>query len=74
MPGTCVVGLQWGDEAKGKIVLFDVPFTTYGVSPTRDGVLLGLSLNTDVADATSIYLKYEGTISGQEIPPFSRMF
>src|SRR6185369_11020992 len=20
MPGTCVVGLQWGDEAKGKIV------------------------------------------------------
>ena len=20
MPGTCVVGLQWGDEAKGKLV------------------------------------------------------
>ncbi len=20
MPGTCVVGLQWGDEAKGKVV------------------------------------------------------
>src|SRR3954464_2827816 len=20
MPGTCVIGLQWGDEAKGKIV------------------------------------------------------
>ena len=43
-----------------------VPFTTYGVSPTRDGVLLGLSANTDVADATSLYLKYEGTISGQD--------
>ena len=43
-----------------------VPFTTYGVSPTRDGVLLGLSANTDVAEATSLYLKYEGTISGQD--------
>ena len=20
MPGTCVIGLQWGDEAKGKLV------------------------------------------------------
>ena len=20
MPGTCVIGLQWGDEAKGKVV------------------------------------------------------
>jgi uncharacterized protein with beta-barrel porin domain len=43
-----------------------VPFTTYGVSPTRDGVLMGLSLNTDVAEATSLYLKYEGTISSQD--------
>ena len=22
MPATCVIGLQWGDEAKGKIVDF----------------------------------------------------
>ena len=36
------------------------------MSPQRDGVLMGLSLNTDVADATSLYLKYEGTISGQD--------
>ncbi|WP_147151419.1 autotransporter outer membrane beta-barrel domain-containing protein [Reyranella soli] len=43
-----------------------VPFTTYGVSPTRDGVLLGLSANTDVADGTALYLRYEGTISGQD--------
>ena len=43
-----------------------VPFTTYGVSPTRDGVLMGLPLNTDVADAASLYLKYEGTISGHD--------
>jgi outer membrane autotransporter protein len=43
-----------------------LPFTTFGVSPQRDGVLMGLSLNTDVADATSLYLKYEGTISGQD--------
>jgi outer membrane autotransporter protein len=43
-----------------------LPFTTFGVSPQRDGVLLGLSANTDVADATSLYLKYEGTLSGQD--------
>ena len=43
-----------------------LPFTTFGVTPQRDGVLFGLSANTDVADATSLYLKYEGTISGQD--------
>jgi autotransporter-associated beta strand protein len=39
-------------------------FTTYGVSPQRDGAAIGLSAGTEVADATSIYLRYEGTISG----------
>jgi len=43
-----------------------MPFTTWGVSPQRDGVLIGLSANTAVADATSIYLRYEGDISGQD--------
>ena len=43
-----------------------IAFTTFGVSPQRDGVLMGLSLNTDVAEATSLYVKYEGTISGQD--------
>ena len=43
-----------------------MPFTTYGISPTRDGVVLGLGANTAIAEATSIYLRYEGTIAGQD--------
>ncbi len=42
------------------------PFTTFGVAPQRDGVVLGLSANTAIAEATSIYLRYEGDISGQD--------
>ena len=43
-----------------------VPFTTFGVSPQRDGILLGLSGNTMVAEATSVYFRYEGDFSGQD--------
>ena len=43
-----------------------MPFTTYGVAPTRDGALVGFSANTAVADGTSIYLRYDGNISGQD--------
>jgi autotransporter-associated beta strand protein len=43
-----------------------MPFTTFGVAPQRDGAVIGLSANTAVADATSIYLRYEGDISGQD--------
>ncbi len=43
-----------------------MPFTTYGVAPTRDGAVVGFSANTAVADATSVYLRYEGNISGQD--------
>lgn len=42
------------------------PFTTYGVAPQRDGAVLGLAANTAIADATSIYLRYEGEVSGQD--------
>lgn len=41
-------------------------FTTYGVAPQRDSVLLGLSANTAIAEAASVYLRYEGNISGQD--------
>jgi uncharacterized protein with beta-barrel porin domain len=41
-----------------------VPFTTYGASPQRDGVVVGVSSNTAVAEATSVYLRYEGNFSG----------
>jgi outer membrane autotransporter protein/filamentous hemagglutinin family protein len=43
-----------------------IPFTTFGVSPQRDGVVLGLVANTAIAEATSVYLRYEGDISGQD--------
>jgi uncharacterized protein with beta-barrel porin domain len=42
------------------------PFTTFGLSPVRDGVLLGFGASTAVADATSLFLRYEGTIAGQD--------
>jgi uncharacterized protein with beta-barrel porin domain len=43
-----------------------MPFTTFGVAPQRDGIVLGLSAHTAIAEATSIYLRYEGDISGQD--------
>jgi autotransporter-associated beta strand protein len=42
------------------------PFTTFGVSPTRDGVVVGFTTSTAVADAASIYVRYEGNIAGQD--------
>ncbi len=41
-------------------------FTTYGVAPQRDGAVVGFSANTAIAEATSLYLRYEGDISGQD--------
>jgi uncharacterized protein with beta-barrel porin domain len=43
-----------------------MPFTTYGIAPQRDGVVLGFSANTAIAEATSVYLRYEGNVSGQD--------
>ena len=43
-----------------------MPFTTWGISPTRDGALIGLSANTAIAEATSVYFRYEGIVSGQD--------
>ena len=42
------------------------PFTTYGASPQRDSVVVGVSANTAIAEAASLYLRYEGDISGQD--------
>ncbi len=43
-----------------------LPFTTYGAAPQRDSVVLGLSATTAIADATSVYFRYEGDISSQD--------
>jgi len=41
-------------------------FTTYGATPTRDGAVVGVQATTEVAQASSIYLRYEGNIAGQD--------
>jgi outer membrane autotransporter protein len=41
------------------------PFTTFGASPQRDSVVLGLAAATAIAEATSAYLRYEGDVSSQ---------
>ena len=43
-----------------------VPFTVFGAAPTRDGAVVGFSASTAVADAASIYARYEGNIAGQD--------
>jgi uncharacterized protein with beta-barrel porin domain len=41
-------------------------FTTYGASPRRDGAVVGLSMTTAIANASSLYLRYEGNVAGQD--------
>jgi outer membrane autotransporter protein len=42
------------------------PFTTYGIAPQRDSVVIGFAANTAIAEATSVYLRYEASITGQD--------
>ena len=39
-------------------------FTTQGAIAPRDGVVLGLGANTQVAERTSLYLRYGGDLAG----------
>ena len=41
-------------------------FTTYGATTSRDGAVVGLAASTALAEATSLYLSYEGNITGQD--------
>ncbi len=43
-----------------------VPFTVFGAAPTRDGAAIGFSLSTAVAEAMSLYVRYEGNLAGQD--------
>jgi len=43
-----------------------VPFTVFGAAPTRDRAVIGFSASTAVADTASVYVRYEGTIAGQD--------
>ena len=37
-------------------------FTVYGATPQRDAAIIGFSASTAIAEATSVYLRYEGAI------------
>jgi uncharacterized protein with beta-barrel porin domain len=39
-------------------------FTTFGAAAPRDGVVLGLGANTAIAEATSLYFRYDGNLAG----------
>jgi autotransporter-associated beta strand protein len=41
-----------------------VPFTLQGAAAPRDGVALGLALNTAISAATSAYFRYDGELIG----------
>ena len=38
-------------------------FTVYGATPQRDAAVIGFSAGTNIADATLLYLRYDGEIS-----------
>jgi outer membrane autotransporter protein len=42
------------------------PFTTFGIAPQRDSVLVGFGATTAIAERTRAYLRYEGNLSGQD--------
>jgi outer membrane autotransporter protein len=37
-------------------------FTVYGAAPTRDAAIVGFSAGTTIAEATQLYLRYDGTL------------
>ena len=39
-------------------------FTVYGATPPRDSAVLGFQASTAIADATSVYLRYDGEVGG----------
>lgn len=41
-------------------------FTTYGAAPLRDSAVIGFNASTAIAEATSAFVRYEGTLSGQD--------
>ena len=44
-------------------------FTVYGATPQRDAAVIGFSASTNIAEATQLYLRYDGEIStGTEQP------
>jgi fibronectin-binding autotransporter adhesin len=38
------------------------PFTVYGATPVRDTAVIGFQASTTIAEATSVYLRYDGEV------------
>ncbi|HEY4891264.1 MAG TPA: autotransporter domain-containing protein [Reyranella sp.] len=61
---------EYSDTARPVTASFvgapSVPFTVFGAAPTRDGAVIGFSAGTAIAEAMSVYLRYEGNIAGQD--------
>ena len=37
-------------------------FTAYGATPARDSAVLGFQASTNIADAASVYQRYDGEV------------
>jgi outer membrane autotransporter protein len=61
---------EYSDTARPVTASFvgapSVPFTVFGAALTRDGAVIGFSAGTAIAEAMSVYLRYEGNIAGQD--------
>jgi autotransporter-associated beta strand protein len=61
---------EYADTARPVSATFvgapSLPFTVQGAAPTRDGAVIGFSASTAIAEAMGVYVRYEGTISGQD--------
>ncbi len=59
---------EYADNARPMTAAFAgapaVGFTVYGAQPMRDAAVIGLGLETGVADQVSIYARYDGEING----------
>src|SRR5262249_1954589 len=38
-------------------------FTVYGATPQRDAAVIGFAANTSIAEATQLYVRYDGDLS-----------
>ncbi|MBX9945607.1 MAG: autotransporter domain-containing protein [Reyranella sp.] len=58
---------EYADTARPMTAAFagapTVPFTIYGAQPQRNAAVIGFGANVKVADATSLYLRYDGEIA-----------
>jgi outer membrane autotransporter protein len=39
-------------------------FTVFGATPARDSAIVGLQVSTNIAEATQVYLRYDGGVGG----------